>query len=82
MPTCVTSLFLRIRREKDEVAALQTPGGIADLGLVDGPARQVDAESLKHVLRQAGTVERPGTFSAPFVRTSDETGGKIDGVGG
>src|SRR6187200_2789544 len=79
MPTCVTGL-LRIRGEKDEVAALQAAGGFAEIRLVDSAPRQVDAVARIDVLRQAGTVERSGPLGAPFVGSADQARRQIDDI--
>ena len=69
-------------REKHQVAALKPPRRLAEVRLVDGSARQVDAEARIDVLRQARTVERLRTFGAPLVGAADQARGQIDDIVG
>ena len=71
----------RIARKEHEVSPLQSPAGsITDPRLTDGAPRQLDADFSIDVLGQAGAIEGAGTFSAPDVRTTDQTCCKVDGI--
>ena len=70
-----------IRREEHQITALQAlPDWIADIGLADRAARELDAELLVYVLGEARTVEGVRTFGAPYVRAPDQAGGEVDGI--